>query len=94
MQELKGKTALVSGSTDGVGRLVAKKLAEAGAKAKAAASPPKSNPPKPVASRRPEGRPATKQHEGKIPGVGQFNPVREFAQSMGSNGIGLSQMSE
>jgi len=32
MQELKGKTVLVSGSTDGVGRLVAKRLGEAGAK--------------------------------------------------------------
>jgi NAD(P)-dependent dehydrogenase (short-subunit alcohol dehydrogenase family) len=31
MQELKGKTVLVTGSTDGVGRLVATKLGEAGA---------------------------------------------------------------
>ncbi len=30
--DLKGKTALVTGSTDGVGRLVAKKLGEAGAR--------------------------------------------------------------
>jgi NAD(P)-dependent dehydrogenase (short-subunit alcohol dehydrogenase family) len=32
MQELKGKTVLITGSTDGVGRLVAKKLGEAGAR--------------------------------------------------------------
>jgi NAD(P)-dependent dehydrogenase (short-subunit alcohol dehydrogenase family) len=32
MQELKGKTVLISGSTDGVGRLVAKKLGAAGAR--------------------------------------------------------------
>ena len=32
MADLDGKTALVTGSTDGVGRLVAKRLAEAGAR--------------------------------------------------------------
>lgn len=32
MSELDGKTALITGSTDGVGRLVAKKLGEAGAR--------------------------------------------------------------
>lgn len=32
MQKLKGKTVLVTGSTDGVGRLVAKRLGEAGAR--------------------------------------------------------------
>src|SRR5436305_7716268 len=31
MEKLSGKTALVTGSTDGVGRLVARKLGEAGA---------------------------------------------------------------
>ena len=32
MEELSGKTALVTGSTDGVGRLVARKLGQAGAR--------------------------------------------------------------
>ena len=32
MEKLSGKTALVTGSTDGVGRLVARKLAQAGAR--------------------------------------------------------------
>ena len=32
MEELSGKTALVTGSTDGVGRLVARKLGHAGAR--------------------------------------------------------------
>ncbi len=32
MKDLSGKTALVTGSTDGVGRLVARRLAEAGAR--------------------------------------------------------------
>ncbi len=32
MEKLSGKTALVTGSTDGVGRLVARKLGEAGAR--------------------------------------------------------------
>ena len=32
MERLRGKTALVTGSTDGVGRLVARKLGEAGAR--------------------------------------------------------------
>ena len=32
MTKLNGKTALVTGSTDGVGRLVAKRLGEAGAR--------------------------------------------------------------
>jgi NAD(P)-dependent dehydrogenase (short-subunit alcohol dehydrogenase family) len=31
MEKLSGKTALVTGSTDGVGRLVARKLGQAGA---------------------------------------------------------------
>jgi NAD(P)-dependent dehydrogenase (short-subunit alcohol dehydrogenase family) len=31
MEELSGKAALVTGSTDGVGRLVARKLGQAGA---------------------------------------------------------------
>src|ERR1700757_1306968 len=33
MEQLSGKTALVTGSTDGVGRLVARKLGQAGARA-------------------------------------------------------------
>ena len=32
MEKLSGKTALVTGSTDGVGRLVARKLGQAGAR--------------------------------------------------------------
>ena len=32
MEQLSGKTALVTGSTDGVGRLVARKLGQAGAR--------------------------------------------------------------
>src|SRR5437868_12014583 len=32
MEKLRGKTALVTGSTDGVGRLVARKLGQAGAR--------------------------------------------------------------
>ena len=32
MEQLSGKTALVTGSTDGVGRLVARKLRQAGAR--------------------------------------------------------------
>ena len=32
MENLSGKTALVTGSTDGVGRLVARKLGQAGAR--------------------------------------------------------------
>lgn len=71
-------------------------VAEAGAKYKAKHTPPKSggsSPHKPVAHR-PEGRPATKQHEGAIPGVGANSEVREFAQNMGSNALGLSGLGE
>jgi NAD(P)-dependent dehydrogenase (short-subunit alcohol dehydrogenase family) len=32
MEKLRGRTALVTGSTDGVGRLVASKLGQAGAR--------------------------------------------------------------
>lgn len=71
-------------------------VAEAGAKAKAEHSPPKTgNPPKPVTKlNRPEGRPATKQHEGAIPGVGQHSEVRSFAQENGANAVGLAGIGE
>ena len=52
MEKLSGKTALVTGSTDGVGRLVARKLGQAGARVlvhgrdgrEALASSPRSRP--------------------------------------------------
>jgi NAD(P)-dependent dehydrogenase (short-subunit alcohol dehydrogenase family) len=40
MENLTGKTALVTGSTDGVGRLVARKLGQAGARAGARSKSP------------------------------------------------------
>lgn len=41
-----------------------------------------------------EGRPAKHQHEGKIPGAGMSSTVRDFAQHMGANSMGLSGMGE
>jgi len=40
------------------------------------------------------GRPATTQFEGKIPGAGLSTAIRSFAQSMGSNEMGLEGMGE
>lgn len=40
------------------------------------------------------GRPATSQFEGKLPGAGMSSAIRTFAQSFGSNAIGLSGMGE
>lgn len=39
-----------------------------------------------------DGRPRTAQFEGKIPGAGLEGPIRELAQSMGSNALGLGGM--
>ena len=69
-------------------------VAEAGAQFKAKAAAAKSKNPNRPASPRPEGRPATKQHEGHIPGVGQHSEVRELSQNMGANALGLSGLGE
>lgn len=68
-------------------------VAEAGAQFKAKAAAGKPGPHKPDL-KRPEGRPATKQHEGRIPGVGAMNEVRETAQAMGANALGLAGLGE
>lgn len=39
-----------------------------------------------------EGRPRKMQFEGKIPGAGYEGPIRELAQSMGANGLGMEGM--
>ena len=39
-----------------------------------------------------EGRPRKMQFEGKIPGAGLMTPIRELAQSMGANGLGMEGM--
>lgn len=41
-----------------------------------------------------DGRPRTTQPEGKIPGASLQGPIRELAQSMGSNGLGLGDMGQ
>jgi len=41
-----------------------------------------------------DGRPRTTQPEGKIPGAGLQGPIRELAQSMGANGLGLGDMGQ
>lgn len=47
---------------------------------------------KPQKTQSKDGRPRTAQFEGKIPGAGLEGPIRELAQSMGSNALGLGQM--
>lgn len=49
--------------------------------------------PGPKANRR-EGRPATRQPEGNIPGTGPTGPTRSLAQSQGANAMGLAGMRE
>ena len=49
--------------------------------------------PPPKAGRR-EGRPATRQPEGNIPGTGLTGPTRSLAQSQGANALGLAGMGE
>jgi hypothetical protein len=73
-------------------------VAEAGAKfkAQAAASKPggAKSPPKPDL-KRPEGRPATKQHEGAIPGgTSTIGEARSFGQETGMNALGLGGLGE
>lgn len=46
----------------------------------------------PPTSGKKEGRPATRQHEGNIPGQGDTGPTRSLAQSLGANAMGLGQM--
>jgi hypothetical protein len=72
-------------------------VAAQGAKFKAAQAASKpgggsKNPNRPE-SRRPEGRPATKQHEGHIPGANNESAIRDFSQNMGANAIGLGGLS-
>jgi hypothetical protein len=49
--------------------------------------------PPPKVGRR-EGRPATKQPEGNIPGTGLTGPARSQAQAHGANAMGLAGMGE
>lgn len=49
--------------------------------------------PPPKVGRR-EGRPATRQPEGQIPGTGLTGPTRSMAQSMGANATGLAGLGE
>ena len=52
------------------------------------------NPNRPV-SKRPEGRPATHQHEGHIPGItSSISDTRRFAQQHGANAIGLGDLGQ
>lgn len=53
--------------------------------------PPPGAPPTPKAK---EGRTATRQPEGAIPGQGHTGATRSLAQSMGSNAMGVGQMGE
>jgi hypothetical protein len=41
-----------------------------------------------------EGRPATKQFEGKIPGAGLTSSIRDMAQGMGANALGLEGLGQ
>lgn len=41
-----------------------------------------------------EGRPAKAQFEGKIPGAGLSSSIRNFAQSMGANSLGLEGLGD
>ena len=49
---------------------------------------------KPQTSKGPDGRPRTTQFEGKIPGAGLTSHIKDFAQSMGANSLGLEGMGE
>lgn len=49
---------------------------------------------KPQMGKGPDGRPRKMQFEGKIPGAGLMGPIRELAQSMGANGLGLEGMGQ
>lgn len=74
-------------------------VAEQGAKFKASQAASKTgggskNPNRPK-SLRPEGRPATQQHEGHIPGAtSNMADTRSFAQNNGANALGLSGLGE
>jgi hypothetical protein len=50
--------------------------------------------PKPVGQGKGGGRPAKAQFEGKIPGAGLTSSIREFAQNMGANALGLEGLGE
>lgn len=67
-------------------------VADAGAKFKARTQAGKAgdkNPNRPK-SPHPEGRPAKEPHNRAVPGVSEESGVREFAQNMGANALGLS----
>lgn len=49
---------------------------------------------KPTTSKDKQGRPRTVQFEGKIPGAGLSSEIRELAQSMGANALGLGGNTE
>lgn len=49
---------------------------------------------KPTMGKTKDGRPTKMQFEGKIPGAGLQGPIRELAQSMGANGMGLEGLGQ
>ncbi len=49
---------------------------------------------KPTTTKDKQGRPRTTQFEGKIPGAGLSSEIRELAQSMGANALGLGGNTE
>jgi hypothetical protein len=67
-------------------------VADQGAKFKAQQASARSsgkNPPRPGATKRPEGRPAGPNHQPGLKGANEESAVREFSQAMGANSIGL-----
>jgi hypothetical protein len=49
---------------------------------------------KPQMGKGPDGRPRKVQFEGKIPGAGLMSHIKDFAQSMGANALGLEGMGQ